>query len=201
MLYAGLDLGQKRDHSAIVVVERMNLYQASEAPAFHGVDVRHVERAPLGTPYPEVVAGVRDLVRRLARQYDGCALAVDATGVGAPVVEMLRAAGLGAEVTAVTITGGDRERVSGGVWSVPKRDLMAGVQVMLEKRTLRIGRRMKEAGALVKELTDVRLTAGSGGMGAEGRGEHDDLAVALALACWRARRATAGPMGRRLPGI
>ena len=70
--------------------------------------MRKVERLPLGTPYPGVVARVREMVcgEALAGQ---CALVVDATGVGAPVVEMLRGARLGCEVTAVTITGGEKE--------------------------------------------------------------------------------------------
>lgn len=61
-------------------------------------------------------------------------MVVDGTGVGAPVVDMLRAAGLGCEITAVSITGGDRESRRG----VPKRDLIARVQLALEKGELRI---------------------------------------------------------------
>jgi LmbE family N-acetylglucosaminyl deacetylase len=93
---------------------------------------------------------------------------------------MLRAAGLGCEVMAVTMTGGGREH--GG--SVPKRDLLAGVSVLLEKGQLRIGR-VREAARLGRELVAMR-------MGKDG-GEHDDLVIALALACWRAR-------GRRVNG-
>jgi len=44
----------------------------------------------------------------------------------------------GVEITAVTITGGDKAaegKSSYGIqrWSVPKRDLVAGVQVLLER--------------------------------------------------------------------
>ena len=50
------------------------------------------------------------------------------------ILPVLRAAGLGCEITAVTITGGERESRSVGMWtSVPKRDLIAGVQVALER--------------------------------------------------------------------
>jgi hypothetical protein len=114
-----------------------------------------------------------------------CVIAVDATGVGEPVLDMLRSGRLGCEVNAVNITGGERETRSGSVWNVPKRDLMAGVQVLLEKGELKIARRMKETGSLVRELTDVRLTTGHGGrlrMGADRSGQHDDLVMALALA-------------------
>ena len=156
--------------------------------------LRHVERVPLGTPYPQVVARVRDIAR--SQELAGrCSLAVDATGVGAPVVEMLRAAQVGCEISAVTITSGEREHSSSGpgglLWSVPKQDLLMGVQVLLERGELRIARRMRDAGPLVKELLDMRLSTGQNGrvkMGADGYGEHDDLVIALALACWRAKK-------------
>ncbi len=167
MYFLGLDLGQKRDYSAVVVVAR-----------------------------------VREMVMSDAL-YGDCCLAVDATGVGAPVVDMLRAARLGCAMTAVTITGG--EKGSGSMWSgnasVPKRDLMTELLVLLEKGMLTIGA-TRESGQLVRELKDVKASMNGRGqvrMGADGNGEHDDLAIALALACWRARRkGTCGEMGKRL---
>jgi hypothetical protein len=88
---------------------------------------------------------------------------------------------------------------------VPKQDLIAAVQLAMEKGELRVARGLREAGALVKEMLNVRIMAGlSMGkvrMGADGYGEHDDLVIALALACWRARRREIGFGTRRLPGI
>ncbi len=163
MLYAGVDLGQRQDHSAIaVVVERRDLQ--------NGLTVKYVERVALGTPYGDVVERVREVVRA-SKSEGGCCLAVDGTGLGAPVVEMLRGAGLGCEVTAVFITGGSGERRQGSGWCVPKQDLLAGVQVLLEKRELRIAGRMREARALMRELVDVRMRVGGAGrvkLGADG---------------------------------
>jgi len=183
MNFAGLDLGQVRDHSAMVIVER----GAGDGPYY----VRYVERVRLGTPYPQVV----EWVRRIGAQPEmqgRSALAVDATGVGAPVVEMLRAARLGCTLTPVTITSGEREHETGGMWHVPKKDLLAGVQVLLEQGRLRVPRGMAETGALVKELVDVQISHRRGGgvrIGADGTGQHDDLVIALALAIWRAGKA------------
>jgi hypothetical protein len=121
---------------------------------------------------------------------------VDGTGVGAAVVDLLRASRPGCEVTAVTITSGKRESCKAAAWSVPKRNLIGELQAVLARGELRIARRMREAGALVRELGDVRMTAGRGAgrvrIGADGYGEHDDLAIAVALACWRAQKKEKG---------
>jgi hypothetical protein len=48
-----------------------------------------------------------------------------------------------------------------------------------------------EAGTLVRELSAVEMRHRPGGvvrMGADGAGEHDDLVMAVALACWKAKR-------------
>jgi Terminase RNaseH-like domain len=195
MFYIGVDLGQKLDYTAIAIVEREDArgYAGQPVPPMRLL-LRRVHRVPLGTPYPRVVELIRDVTceRVLAGQ---CALVVDGTGVGAPVVDMLRAAGLRCELTAVTITGGDRETRRGSRdVGVPKRDLIAGVQLALEKGELRIARRMKELEALVRELAAMKI----GGEGGDG-GEHDDLVIALALACWRARRRQNGYGEQRLP--
>ena len=194
MFYRGVDLGQRRDHTAIAVVERWDAGRPFLTPVMRFLEVRYLERVPLGTPYTLVAERVRELVQdeRLAGQV---AVAVDATGVGAPVVDLLRAARLGCGVTAVSITGGERESQTGAVWNVPKRDLMAGVQVLLERGELKIAKKLRDSWALVKELLDVRMTSTGGGkvrLGADGGGEHDDLVIALALACWRAQRRTNG---------
>src|SRR5262245_30258010 len=124
MAWIGLDLGQKMDFSALVVVERWERRRRHQAPVFDCAMVRWAARMRLGTPYPIVVERVREVARS-----DGlrgrCGIVVDATGVGAPVVEMLKKAGLGCEITEVTITSGEREArrqgAMGGGWGVPKQ--------------------------------------------------------------------------------
>ena len=81
---------------------------------------------------------------------------------------------------------------------------MAGLQVLLEKDQLKIARGLRELGALMRELTDVRSTTRSSGrvrLGADGCGEHDDLVIALALACWRAKSQQIGFGPGILPGF
>jgi hypothetical protein len=80
---------------------------------------------------------------------------------------------------------------------VPKQDLIAGVQVLLERRELRIARELKDAESRLRELMDMRLERREGGrvkLGANGVGEHDDLLIALALAVRRAPSRRLSPL-------
>ena len=90
-----------------------------------------------------------------------CELVVDATGVGGPVVDLLRAARLGCPVVAVTITGGDAAVQVGTAWKVPKRDLILGLQVMFETGEVEIAGGIPETEKFVKELmgTQVKVSA------------------------------------------
>src|SRR5436853_4106818 len=67
-----------------------------------------------------------------------CTLVMDATGVGAPVLDMLRRADLGCGIEPVILTGGERESHAGGIWHVPKLDLITGLKAMLEKQELEL---------------------------------------------------------------
>lgn len=193
MVYVGVDLGKRRDPSVFVGVE-------SGAVGHRYVDVLGIERMPLGTPYPEVVDRLGSLSRELKR----CCMVVDGTGLGAPVVDLIRKAQLGCEICEVTITSGERASGSGSKFNVPKQDLITGLQVLLETGGIRIARKLREADALARELANVRATPRNGGrvrLGADGYGQHDDLVMALALACWRAKRQLNHFGDGRLPGM
>ena len=105
----GLDLGQVRDHSAIVVVEQVTScfdleaegYIRLQAPEYR---VRHVERFPLGTTYPAIVDGVEETLADPALTGKTW-LVVDGTGVGVPVVNMFQQRGR--PLLPIVITGGD----------------------------------------------------------------------------------------------
>jgi hypothetical protein len=62
--FVGLDLGQAQDFTALAVLTRPVVHRyevdADRKPAYA---VPHLHRFPLGTPYPEVVAGVVELLR------------------------------------------------------------------------------------------------------------------------------------------
>lgn len=180
----GVDLGQARDYTAIAIVERVG----AEPETLH---VRHVERVPLGTAYPAVVARVSSIARATCLRA-AVTLVVDATGVGRPVVDLFIVAGL--RPIAVTITAGATPSGHGTEHRVPKRDLCSILQVLLQGRRLKIAAAMAGRSALVDELLAFRVkidgATARDSYGA-GTGTHDDLVMSLALACWAARETPA----------
>ena len=181
--HVGLDLGQASDYTAIAIVERDG--DAGETDA--ALRVRHLQRFALGTTYPAIVEAVAGIVASLP---DGARLAADATGVGRPVVDLLRKAGL--NPIAVTVTGGDAARHEGMNWWMPKRELVAGVQVALQQGRLQIASGLPDAATLTHELLNFKVTidpkTAHDSYGAWRESIHDDLVFAVGLAVWSAGR-------------
>ena len=201
--FIGLDLGQARDHTAIAVLERTEISLGQSPVTFSPIiekrrSFRHLERLPLGLDYPSIVEHVRELVQRPELAQSTTTLVVDATGVGRPVVDLLRRAGLPCRLMPVTITGGDKETCESGMWHVPKRDLIAGMVVLFQRGGVEICGHLPESETLAAELGNMRIKVSLSGQdtyGAWREGEHDDLVLAAALACWRGARAERSLMG------
>jgi hypothetical protein len=178
----GLDLGQSQDYTALCVVER---HQPGGDQVSY--DVRHLQRFRLGTPYPEIVAQLGAMLKTAPMAGGRLHLVADATGVGAPVVELLQRANLDAYLIAVTITAGDAVNRDRNHYRVPKRDLVSATKILLQAGRLRFAE-LPETPILVKELLgfqvriDTNTTHDSYSSWREGG--HDDLVLALALACW-----------------
>ena len=191
--FVGLDLGQSRDFTALAILEWTEKVGDRDAATWEqrkviGHRLRHLERLPLGTTYPEVVERVSEVVGSLA-EAGRCELIVDATGVGRPVVDMLRREELDCTIRPVMVTCGQSESEDDGFYKVPKRDLIIGLQVLLQKGILKFAEGLQYGPALVKEMSDMRVkvtTSGTEQFGAWREGTHDDLVFAVALAGWGA---------------
>jgi len=189
--FIGLDLGQSHDFTAIAVLQRAVL-KGDFDPAVWAcrkqvqLQLRHLERVPIGTPYPDVVQRVVEIVSSPLLT-GPVHLAVDNTGVGAAVMDLLRAAQPKAALLPVTITSGDSQNIFHNTHRVPKRDLVVGLQVLLQRGGLRIAADLQDAPTLLTELMAMQVkisTAGNEQFGAWREGTHDDLVLAVALACW-----------------
>src|SRR5215472_13862886 len=145
--------------------------------------VGHLERLPLGTSYPAIVAHVGRLLTKLPGRPE---LVIDYTGVGRPVFDMFVYSGI--YPTGVLITGGTTEARDGPTRSVPMLTLVSRLQALLHEGRLKILRELSEAETLVRELQDFRAEfTAAGHLTFNARsGKHDDLVLALAIAVWRA---------------
>lgn len=177
----GLDLGQAADYTALAVLEKT----PGEAGSAARYDCRHLERLKLGTPYPAVAEHVEAMLATPELR-GHTALVVDATGVGRPVVDMLKRLNL--RPVPITITGGDKATRDEGGWRVPKRDLVSVVQVLLQTERLRFAAALPAVPTLVQELLAFRVKISADTAhdtyGAWREGAHDDLVLAVAVAAW-----------------
>jgi hypothetical protein len=196
--YVGLDLGQAQDYTAIAIVEHSKdepipsnvlIMGKKREPKPEEYHIRHLERPELGTPYPTIVERVQKLMKS-DQLLNRTRLIVDATGVGRPVVDMFRQARL--QPVAVTITGGNEVTTGNGGLYVPKRDLVSNLQVLFQSGKVKVARNLKLATVLVDELLNfkvkINVKTAHDSYEAWREGVHDDLVLAVALACWYAER-------------
>lgn len=108
-------------------------------------------------------------VARIIDSFPGCRVLCDATGVGDPVLEMLRAAAPSAGVTGLVFS------------PAVKRELVDGLAMLVDRAALQ----MEPDPALLRQLDRFEAkTTPAGNLRLEAAGnDHDDLVVALALAC------------------
>ena len=180
--YIGLDLGQASDYTALLIMEEV------PDPGGNIYHVRRLERIR-GEPYPNVAEKVKAIMASpvLAYKTD---LVVDQTGVGRPVVDLLRQAGL--DPVAVSIHGGATVSREGRDWKVPKRDLVGVLQVLLQSGRFKVSNKLKLGPVLQAEMLNFKVkidpVTAHDSYSAWRDNEHDDLVLSAALAAWWAER-------------
>jgi len=186
----GLDLGQRRDWTALAVLEQTRERQGAKA----SYAVRQLDRTRQES-YPAVADAVAELMS--APPLDMGTLALDETGVGAAVGDLL--AEQLRRVWRVTITAGSVANRDGNRYMIPKRDLVGVVAVLLETRRLKVAEGLPHAATLIAELHNFKAKISASGHDQYGAGDdwregnHDDLVLAVALACWMGEY---GPSGK-----
>jgi hypothetical protein len=191
----GLDLGPPQEYTSLAILDRPHV-KPSDPPELRRpvYSLRHLRRFPLGTPYAEIGAAVRNLLNK--PPLPGCDLVVDHTGVGLPIVNLL-IDGWRQRVTCnpwhVVIRDGMELTISEtGVWQIPKKELVGVLQVLLQMRRLSIAKSLPDAALLVKELESFKAkptTLKADSLELWREGAHDDLVFAVALAAYFGERA------------
>ncbi len=185
------DLGQTNDYTAITMIQipPMSVDPRTGDVAYE-LHVRHMERLALGTPYPEQVRHIGRLCRHpkitMAHKQNP-ALVVDATGVGRPICDLFREAGL--NPCAITITGGKviTKDTNQFGYNVPKRDLITNLLRMLQTKKLKVARNLPTARLLIQELLTLKLKITAKGNDTYEhwrQSDKDDLALSLAIGVW-----------------
>lgn len=207
--YVGCDLGQATDYTALAIVEqkpvqvgekitkgprlsrpygrsrlRAVVVEDVEPVIEHHYSLRHLERVALNTPYPMQSAHVVALVGQLAAM-GRVEIVIDATGVGRGIVDYMRMAL--PNIVGVTITAGSNVGWSGLDATVPKRDLVGVLILLMQSARLRIAEGLALGPVLVQELLNFRMkvsVSGHDSYESWREGVHDDLVLATALAVW-----------------
>jgi hypothetical protein len=201
--FVGLDLGQASDFTAVSVMDviptkyerqiddvepernipRTRVVTVEGLPLTY--NIRHLERLPIGTSYPDVVVRVKEILPRLPPD---TVLVVDNTGVGRPVTDMMIQQGL--HPVCITITGGDVVTSDGPSFHVPKRDIVGALAVAFQNKQLKIASGIPDAQTLVSELLNfkvkINLKTAHDSYEAWREGIHDDLVLSVGMAAWAA---------------
>jgi hypothetical protein len=155
--FAGIDLARTEDYTVLVVMN--NKHQVVFVDRFHRLD--------WGLQVARLKAGTS--------RYPFCSVLVDSTGVGEPIYELLKKAGM--HVQAYTLT------------AKSKSDIITNLMVMLEQRQIQLPT-YQQCPELVEELEGFEYSLTDDGnvrMRAAGSG-HDDSVIALALAAWESTK-------------
>lgn len=207
----GVDIGQIADPTAVAVLEvsqqhdgrwrfgdRVSLHVNAQGQVVQAHDadpvlsdcytVRHVERLPLGTPYPRMAVYLAEMLcspllyRRQVRVF------LDVTGVGRPVYDelrkeiSLRPEARDAQLKPITFAHGESYDRSKG--RLGKAYLVSRLQALLQQGRVQAPD-TPEVHAALDELRvyEIKVTdEGKDTYGAFKVGAHDDLATALGLA-------------------
>ena len=180
----GVEFGQGHSPSAIAVAEVEE--RKTDRWWENHFKIRYLERLPIGTTYPAIAERVTRLVQTLRSRHRATILLyLNATGIGTPVMDMIRRQPISARVWDVYFNHGDRRVV------VDDREIRLGKAFVVSRlKTLLQAHRIHlppspEARILAEELMEYEVKVSEDAndrYGAFKVGSQDDLVTALGLA-------------------
>jgi len=144
----------------------------------------YLHRFRLKTPYPSVVSWVSNFLYLTFSQNEYILL-VDYTGVGKPVVDLLRENDL--PLVAINISGGIAARWHGMTEaSVPKTELITAMSIVMQEYRIKIPNDIDLADQIKKEFINfkLRINKNANTTFSAAHGYHDDIVLSMSLAIW-----------------
>lgn len=186
-ILVGIEIGQKRNQTAICVVEQEDR-KVDQREVTHFL-VRYLERMPLGSTYRAVAVRVGEVVARVKTKTElWPTIFVNATGTGKPVIDLIdEHIKYCEQIWQVYFTHGDRRREdteAENQVTLGKAYLVSRLQTLLQTDRLHLSR-TSESEVLAQELLDYEVKVDENAndrYGAFSIGAHDDLVTALGLA-------------------
>lgn len=186
-LLVGLDLGQQNDFTVLSCI-----VASRPADSLHNRSIKQrntylipfIYRAPLNIAYPAIVSWIHGLVQNYFKDYDYTCV-VDYTGVGRPIVDLLRQQDI--KVVAVNTTGGyNTTWKNNREVNVPKKDVIASLRATLEGNRIRIADNIISYDDTIKEFVNFQeKISNSINLQYEAKyGYHDDIVMSVGLAIW-----------------
>jgi hypothetical protein len=207
----GVSFGRRWERTGIAVVERLHVPTGETVVRGQSVwatieevqevqyHVRHLERHGPGAMYSRINRRIVEMVEEISAPMF---VVVDVTATGSPLWASLRA-GLKEVLTGFytqrvkpgvfRITGLEGGVVAGAdnVISVPRRDLVSTMQLLLEEGRFKIAEDLDLASTLRREMADFKIKVDKHGkedLESWREGSHDDLVLTVALSAWAGER-------------
>lgn len=196
--YIGLDLGQRRDYSALACME-ITWRNDGRCPVTYEwrftptLNLLALDRFPLGTDYEEIprmlhrrVDQINSLPCAFTHANPAKHVIIDGGGPGPPVIDRIRRSMSGlVNVRPVIITAGKgQSTLTGGYTGVPRRSLISNVLLLMSNRTLQMPPDLHN-----RELLETEFANLAGGSTQPATADaHDDLVIAVCLGAWAALR-------------
>jgi hypothetical protein len=146
-------------------------------------DLRFLHSLPVGLNYVDQALAVREILSRAP--LDRATLIVDASGVGAALVDIARASGL--RLNSLTITSGrEQKQINGNHWHVAKGILVGKLMAAIQSAQLHVAAGLLEADALRSELQNFKVKTSVTGQESWNAdvSDTDDRLLAISYALW-----------------
>ena len=178
--FIGLDLGQRVDFSAFAVLTAVTHIADTRDPYYchhkrtELLRLRDAAQCPAGLEYKKIPSVVYQIRRALGWDLN-VTLAVDASGPGLPVVEMIKASSPQAEVQAyIIVPGGAGLSMRKGIHTIGRQTLLSSLRIALETGVIRFPGNLHCRQQLIDQILATSIEGPST--------SHDDMVFALALA-------------------